>query len=246
MASYLITGTSRGLGLTLVKQLVSRPSSEVSIIFATARSESKALTELAESNAGRISIVQLEAKSESSIKDAVKVVEEKLGGKGLDVLINNAAIGNHTPAGIATMDDLDEHLLVNVIGVHMVTRAFIPLLQRGNSKKIVNITSTLGSIARAHFTKLLDTPGYKISKSALNSLTMQYSLAYEEEGFTIFCISPGWLRTDLGGQHADLDVEVGAKATLEKIIGAGKEQNGKFMDIYVEGHPRYNGEDCAW
>lgn len=55
-----------------------------------------------------------------------------------------------------------------------------------------------------------------------------------------------WLRTDLGGANADLDVEVGAKATLEKIIGAGKEENGRFLDIFVEGYPLYSGKDCAW
>lgn len=156
MASYLITGCGRGLGLTLVKQLASRPSSEVGTIFATARSDSAALMELAGKNSGRIVIVQLEAKSEDSIKDAVNVVGEKLGDKGLDVLINNAAISNFTPQGIATMyeshlneawplsnrllrEDLDEHLIVNVVGVHLVTRAFLPLLQKGNLKKVVNM-----------------------------------------------------------------------------------------------------------
>lgn len=103
MASYLITGCGRGLGLTLVKQLVSRPSSEIGTIFATARSDSSALTEVASKNPGRVVIVPLEAKSEDSIKNAVKAVGEKLGSKGLDVLINNAAIANHTPNGIATM-----------------------------------------------------------------------------------------------------------------------------------------------
>lgn len=105
MASYLITGCGRGLGLTLVKQLASRPSSEVGTIFATSRSTSTALTELIEKNPGRIVNVPLEAKSEDSIKNAVKVVGEKLGEKGLDVLINNAAISNFTPQGIATMYD---------------------------------------------------------------------------------------------------------------------------------------------
>ena len=103
MASYLITGSSRGLGLAMAAQLAVLLSSEVNTIFATGRSESSALKKLVDSSAGRVIFVQLETTSEASIKQAVAQVEQALAGKGLDVLVNNAGIMGVSPDGIATM-----------------------------------------------------------------------------------------------------------------------------------------------
>ena len=102
MASYLITGSSRGLGLAMAAQPAVLPS-EVSTIFATGRRESSALKNLVGSSAGRVIFVQLETTSEASIKQAVAQVEQALAGKGLDVLVNNAGIMGFSPDGIATM-----------------------------------------------------------------------------------------------------------------------------------------------
>jgi len=101
MASYLITGTARGLGFELVSQLASLPTTEVSIIFATSRSESPALKSLVQNSSGRIVFVQLDQTDEASIKKAVSEVEGKLEGKGLDVLINNAGKMNWGSVDIA-------------------------------------------------------------------------------------------------------------------------------------------------
>ncbi len=101
MSSYLITGCSRGLGLELATQLAS--SSNVSTIFATARKESPALKELIQKSNGRVVSIALETTSQESIKQAVTEVEKALGGKGLDVLINNAGIMDYTPEGASAM-----------------------------------------------------------------------------------------------------------------------------------------------
>jgi len=253
MSSYLITGCSRGLGLELATQLAS--SSEVSTIFATARKESPALKELIQKSNGRVVLIRLEATDAASIKQAVTDVEKALGGKGLDVLINNAGIMDYTPKGASTMspDDLNNVLTTNVTAVHLVTQAFLPLLEKGNLKKIVNITSTLGSISLAGEFLSSPAPAYKISKAALNMLTVQYASQQAEHGFTIFCISPGWLKTDLGGvDYADLEVSVGATAVLEKVFAAKKEDNGTFMNIHVKGYEnvetgnKYDGENPPW
>lgn len=95
MASYLITGGSRGLGLELATQLAS--SSDVSVVFATGRTESPGLKELIQKSKGKVIFVELEATSQDSIKQAVVSVEKALGVKGLDVLINNAGIQDYTP-----------------------------------------------------------------------------------------------------------------------------------------------------
>ena len=103
MATYLITGCSRGLGLAMAKQLASAPPSQVAKIFATSRSDSAELQSLVSSSSGRVVQVKLDAASVDSARAAASTVQSQLGGKGIDVLINNAGIMNYTPDGIQTM-----------------------------------------------------------------------------------------------------------------------------------------------
>lgn len=104
MANYLITGSSRGLGLALASGLAALPSSQIGTIIATARQDnSPQLRELVSKSAGRVGFVQLDVSSTQSIQEAVKSVESQLQGKGLDVLINNAGIMPITPGGLEAM-----------------------------------------------------------------------------------------------------------------------------------------------
>lgn len=103
MASYFITGTSRGIGLQLAASLASRPSSDVSKVFAAARKESEDLKKLAEGANGRVQFVPLELTSKQSAEEAARLVERALKGQGLDYLINSAAIMNKTPKGVTEM-----------------------------------------------------------------------------------------------------------------------------------------------
>jgi NAD(P)-dependent dehydrogenase (short-subunit alcohol dehydrogenase family) len=103
MASYLITGASRGLGLELTRQLAAFPPSEVGKIFATARGDAPELEELAKKSSGRVITIRLDVTDEASIKQAAAEVESKLDGKGLDVLINNAGVLQYSPKGIGSM-----------------------------------------------------------------------------------------------------------------------------------------------
>lgn len=140
MASYLVTGAGRGLGFELVSQLSRKPSSEVSVIFAATRSEpSTALQALIDSSDGRVVNVLMVLTDKSSIDSGVKQVEQKLAGRGLDVLINNAGIMQGSPDGIHTMSNLREAFQVNVEAVHDVTAAFLPLLRKGEQKKVLNV-----------------------------------------------------------------------------------------------------------
>ena len=90
MASYLITGCARGLGLALAEHLSTFPSSEVDRILVTARGESTALRALIQSSAGKVQFIRLDTSNESSIKAAASEVNHILAGQGLDVLIYNA------------------------------------------------------------------------------------------------------------------------------------------------------------
>ncbi|KAJ5878389.1 hypothetical protein N7455_001854 [Penicillium solitum] len=253
MASYLVTGASRGLGLALVTRLVTLPKTAVGTIIATTRQDNSArLREIADTSAWRVQIVNLDVTDESSVKDGVAAVERQLQGKGLDYLVNNAGVSDRSPTGLEGMDNLNETFNVNVTAPHLVSRAFLPLLRKGEKKTVINISTTLGSIAMADAFRPLLSPAYKISKAALNMLTVQYAQQYANDGFTFLAISPGWLRTDLGGSRADLPVEVGAEKVLDIIQKATPEQNGKFVNIHVpgwetrEGPNQYDGKEIPW
>lgn len=103
MASYLITGASRGFGLALACELVSRPATEVGKVIASARGDSPDFDELAKSSYGRVVVVKLDVTNRESIKQAAAEVEAKLEGKGLDVLITNAGVCQYAADGVKSM-----------------------------------------------------------------------------------------------------------------------------------------------
>ena len=105
-------------------------------------------------------------------------------------------------------NDLQESFMVNVMGVHWTTQAFLPLLQKGKLKKVANMyahlsvsphcnahmmnsSTTLGSTTLAPFMHFMPAPSYKISKAAMNALTVQYALDFEKEGFAFIALAPG-------------------------------------------------------
>lgn len=251
MASYLITGSSRGIGLALVTLLASKPVSEVSKVFAAARKQNSSLEKLVQESGGRVEFIQLDVTDEQGSQQASKTVEKALNGKGLDILINNAGIMNYTPNGIENMTDLDETFKVNVIGVHNVTTAFLPLLKKGSLKKVINISTTLGSIGMAPVFNFQPTPAYKVSKAALNMLTVQYAQAFAEDGLVFVAVCPGWVKTDLGTEHADLTIEQsinGISEILSRVTGA---DTGKFFTVNVpefekDGQKLYDGSCRPW
>ncbi|KAI4868886.1 short chain dehydrogenase reductase [Hypoxylon rubiginosum] len=244
MASYLITGASRGFGLALVRELISHPTSKVGTVFAATRSDSSVLNELAQKSSGRVIVVKLDVTDRGSIKKAAAEVESKLEGKGLDVLINNAGICQYAFEGIKTMETLEESFAINVMGVHWVIQAFLPLVQKGAQKKVVNVSTTLGSTTMAPGNSYFPAPAYKISKAAANALTAQYAVEYEKEGFSFTALCPGWMKTEMGGGDvAELAPEESAKASLEIIFAEGQKYNGQLRKIFVKGWENFKGRN---
>ncbi|OJJ66187.1 hypothetical protein ASPBRDRAFT_138373 [Aspergillus brasiliensis CBS 101740] len=249
MRSYLVTGCSRGIGLELTRQLAT--SEDDALIFASARScNNPKFQELLGQHQERIVYVPLDVTDQASIKNAVDTIKSKLDGRGLDVLINNAGVMSNGP--IEEMDDLEDAFRINVHGVHNLTRAALPLMRKGTEKKILNISTTLGSISKQSVNRHVATPSYKITKAALNMLTVVYANELEKEGFTVFCVSPGWLKTDLGSENADLPVDVGVTSVLDILHGTGQEGNGRFFNIHVPGWEnapglnQYDGKEVPW
>ncbi|KAL3259197.1 hypothetical protein ABHI18_005451 [Aspergillus niger] len=250
MASYLVTGSTRGIGFELVRQLSEKSPSEVSTIIATSRSVNASLQDLADRHPGRVVLVPLDVTVPESIQKAAQTVESIMGDKGLDVLINNAGIVGW--GQIKDMADLEDTFRVNVTGPHVITQNFLPVLRKGSMKKIVNISSSVGSIAKQSVYRELPAPSYKITKAALNMMTVLYSQELEIEGFTVFCVSPGWWKTDEANAHADLPVGTGVERVLEMIRDRGMEVNGRFLNIHVSGwenNPglnQYDGKELPW
>jgi NAD(P)-dependent dehydrogenase (short-subunit alcohol dehydrogenase family) len=253
MAAYLVTGSARGIGHELVQQLASKPDTEINTIFATSRSENLPLKELTERYPGRVIFVPLTVGDETSMRSAVPVIESALkdkGLKGLDVLINNAGIVGSAYA--EEMADLDEIFHVNVTGPHTMIKLLLPLLRKGNEKKVINISSSVGSITRQPRYKDFPAAAYKVTKAALNMLTVVWSQELGKEGFTFLCQNPGWLQTDEANGHADLPVGTGVGQILEIAKKTGPEGNGRFLNIHVPGWEdkpglhQYDGKDLPW
>ncbi|RAH43550.1 hydroxyacyl dehydrogenase [Aspergillus brunneoviolaceus CBS 621.78] len=246
MLNALITGSSRGLGLELVKQLAVHHDLKGGIVVATARTCSPQLKEVISTSNGAVVFVALDVADAGAIANSAEEVRSALGGRSLDVLINCAGVHSETHGKVTLMSDLDWQLSVNVTGTHNVLRQCVPLMQSSNVKKVVSVSSAYGSISHARDVAYAPCPAYKISKAALNALTVQYALSYEDDGFVFFAVNPGWLKSDMGGQDADLTVPQGAKAVLEMAFAADSRDNGTFKNIDVPGWDKYNGQILAW
>ncbi|CAG8255128.1 unnamed protein product [Penicillium salamii] len=233
MASYLVTGCSRGLGLALITRLTTFPKTEVGTIIATARRDnSPRLKEVVEASLGRVQLINLDVTNLESVNKAVGAVEHSLEGKGLDYLINNAGVMDWSPKGMEGM----------------YVRFWIPT----HHEPQWDGSTTLASMAMADTFRLLPSPAYKISKAALNMLTVQYANQYSDDGFIFLGVSPGWLRTDLGSARADFSVETGAEKVLDIIQRAKLEHSGKFINIHIpgweagDGADQYDGNEIPW
>lgn len=252
MASFLVTGSSRGLGLELVRRLVTFDQNTIGTIFASSRASSPSsdLAQVIQTSNGRVQYVQLDVNNQSSVEAAADSVAQKLSSskRRLDVLVNNAGIQiSENKASLVKTADLELTLSTNVTSVHRVTSAFLPLLSKGQTKKIVNVSSTLGSIGLSAGSGMTFHPSYKISKAALNMLTVQYASELGPQGFTVFAVSPGWLQTDLGGSYAHLKPAVGAREVTDIIMNSTREKdNGSFRDIRIEGDSLYTGKNPPW
>lgn len=143
MSTYLITGTSKGVGLELTKQLLALPASQIRHIYALSRGKpTPGLQTLLDNHPDRVTHITGAVDDDASIRAAADQVSTLLDGSGLDVLVNNAGIGG--PSSTFTLEGytaahLHQLLDTNVTGVHRVIVAFLPLLRRGREKKIINM-----------------------------------------------------------------------------------------------------------
>lgn len=219
----LVTGASRGIGLWLVTHLAAQGYK----VFATVRKQADVAG--AEKLGKNITALVVEL----SDPGAVETLAARLKGQAIDLLINNAGVnGADRSAGNLSWGEFERVFTTNTFAPAMLVQALLPNLRLGKQRKIVNVTSELGSIANA-------TPGfsyaYNASKSALNMITARLAKDLAGEGFTVLSICPGWNKTDMGGDQAPLDPKESTKTLLATTHRFGPADSGKY--IRIDGSP---------
>jgi NAD(P)-dependent dehydrogenase (short-subunit alcohol dehydrogenase family) len=216
MTTWLITGANRGIGLELVRQLAARGDTAI----ATARrpEEAGALGELG------VKVLALDVADAASVRG----MREQLGDTPIDVLVNNAGVGG--PGRVLADLDLEavrRTIDVNTLGPMRVTQALLPNLRAGQGKKVAHITSLMGSIADNGSGGAY---GYRASKAALNMFNKNLSLELGPAGFVCVVLNPGWVQTDMGGQHAPTPVADSVRGLLRVIDALVPADNGTFIN----------------
>ena len=213
----VLTGASRGIG----REAVALFAEEGAEIIGIARDEAK-LSELAkrfpnfQPLVGDITDRGLGAR-------VARVVEQRWGA--FDALINNAAIQNFN-GGFhdEPLDTLEKNLLTNVLSVHWLTHALLPLLLVGKEPRIINVSSGAGKLDVLKSEPNM--PAYRLSKFALNGLSILYAGDLKGK-VAVNALDPGWLKTDLGGPNAPGEPVDGARRLLE-LLSQPFEVSGGF------------------
>lgn len=223
MTRILVTGAGRGIGLELVRQLLDRGDR----VIATARRPGAAteLNRLAFAHPGRLAVLPLDLAKPSSIDELAR--EVPLVAESIDVLINNAGVlPGGERFGALEARHLEEAFRVNAMGPMLLTQALAPLFAPSGGAKVMNVSSVLGSIAERDS---FYTPSYAISKAALNMGTRLLAHALADQGVTVFAIHPGWVRTDMGGPKAEVEVADSVRGLIRVLDRVGPADAGRFL-----------------
>jgi NAD(P)-dependent dehydrogenase (short-subunit alcohol dehydrogenase family) len=227
--TWLVTGASRGIGLEMVKQLL---SSGRTVIGACRNPDgARDLWEIQSDYKTRFRPLKLDVSDSASIDAAAK----SLSNTRVDVLVNNAGIlrGAAEPLSTLNVDDVIKSFVVNAVGPLQVTRAFLPHLQQSSAPKVIQLTSRMGSIDD---NKSGGYYGYRMSKTALNMFNRSFAADYKT--ITTIVMHPGWVKTDMGGHGATAETYDSVKGMLSVIDGLSLGDSGRFLD--------YRGQDIHW
>jgi NAD(P)-dependent dehydrogenase (short-subunit alcohol dehydrogenase family) len=196
----LVTGANKGIGREIAAQLAALGTT----VLLGARDPGRRADAVAALRAagGDVHPLALDVTDPASVTSAAAEVERGFGR--LDVLVNNAGISGGRAAqapGAVDLDAIRSVFATNVLGVIAVTEAFLPLLRRSPAARIVNLSSSVGSLTRmsdpAHyFARMPAALAYAPSKSALNQITVQYAKALRPDGILVNAADPGPCATD--------------------------------------------------
>ncbi|MEO0327527.1 MAG: SDR family oxidoreductase [Pseudomonadota bacterium] len=226
MNTILITGAGRGIGYELAKQAVDRGWNVIGSVRTV-----EAQRELAQ-KIPQMAVLNFDVTDFAAI--------EKITGAfhaPIDILVNCVGIKEQkTGVTIETIDtdDLAHVFHTNVIAPLKLVQTFLPLLKESDFPRIVNISSRLG--CSWHASEFIFS--YKTTKAALNKLTQLMALDLGKQGITSIAMHPGWVRTDMGGDTADISPKESAFGILNVIAQLQREDNGSFIN--------YDGERWEW
>ena len=218
----LVVGASRGIGLELARQY----RADGAAVHATVRKAADA----APLDAFGATVHELDVVSEASWTRFAAAIQ----ALAFDVAIHNAGVGGPRAPGPPTRDDFDETMRTNVWAAMAMSPVVGPRVAAARGRLAI-ISSRLGSIAardNANFTT------YRASKAAVNSVAKDASLTYGPQGAIVVAMHPGWVKTDMGGANADLDVADSAAGIRRTIAGLGEGDNGCFLN--------YDGSAMRW
>jgi NAD(P)-dependent dehydrogenase (short-subunit alcohol dehydrogenase family) len=202
----LVTGANRGIGLEVVRQLAG-PDRAVILASRDVAKGRKAAEALHQSGVkGSVTVCQLDVSDEASRRAAVEFVRREFGR--LDILVNNAGIfiDDGVPALALDLERLSATLETNLYGPLRLCQAFIPMMERQNYGRIVNVSSEMGQFENMG----RGSAAYRLSKTALNALTVILAKEARSRNIKINAACPGWVRTDMGGPNAELSLAEGA------------------------------------
>lgn len=240
MPTVLVTGASRGLGLEFTRQYAAAGWQ----VLACARDPAgaTALHGAAAAAGGRVSLHPLDVADHA----AIDRLAAQLADAAIDVLINCAGTmgaGNFAAQGLAfgrfgTTDyaDWERVLRINVLGPMKMAEAFVAQVARSEQRKIVTLTSILGSIARNTRGSLY---GYRSSKAAVNAVMRSMSIDLAaSHGIAATTLHPGWVRTDMGGPSADIDAQTSVTGMRRVIDALTVDTAGRYW--------MYDGSTLPW
>jgi NAD(P)-dependent dehydrogenase (short-subunit alcohol dehydrogenase family) len=226
MATILITGASRGLGLEFVRQY----AAEGDRVIAACREPATASA--LKSIKGDVRAVALDVADSGSIR----ALADALNNEPIDILINNAGVyGKAQSLGKMDYAAWEDVFRINTIGPMHLTDALIPRIAAGKRKIVCAITSLMGSIEDNESGGYY---AYRSSKAGLNAVFKSLSLDLKPRGIAAVVLHPGWVKTDMGGPNAPLeapDSVRGMRAVLAKVTIA---DTGRFLD--------YQGREMPW
>ena len=226
MKNILITGANRGIGLKFAQLL----SNSTNIIYVTTRDLNNCI-ELKKIN--NIEILELDLLEKNSIKDFCSDVKDI----PFDLIINNAGIFQDEQMEETNLDPelwLDE-MMINAIGPVVLTQKLKENLISGSEKKVVFISSQMGSIDDNYSGGYYF---YRTSKSALNSAAKSLSIDWKTDEISVLMLHPGWVKTDMGGSKAKLEIDESVNSMIKVIEASNISNTGSFLN--------YNGDKLEW
>ena len=225
MKNILITGANRGIGLKFAEILSANNN-----IYATTRDITKADDLKKFDNTELLELDLLN-------KDSIKSFCSELKDIPLDMIINNAGIFQDEQMEETILDPelwLDE-IMINAIGPVVLSQKLKENIMSGNDKKIIFISSQMGSIDDNYSGGYYF---YRTSKSALNSAAKSLSIDWKADGISVLMLHPGWVRTDMGGSNAKLDIDTSVRKMLDVINTLDMGKTGTFLN--------YEGKKLEW